>query len=274
VPLTDQLDAEFMDPELVTYTPPSAPSEIGVERLSITLSPSCSGNIIGDDSSTCNGNAITFLPWTTDSWASGLSLTGFSNGVNVQANASQITISKVSIHRDQACTGNATECSAKPADIAISGYKVLVVDSGTKVSAPGSDSFPIVTQGLTPGPNAAVRHFAGGFTSSILDSSVQPHAHWAHGLLVDNSTVSVAFINRIDSGSGHGWSINSGVIWNTNGNYSIQNPPLGTNWGVGDYGGKRMNGLHGTPFNGTVVEEGTTILPVSLYEAQLTDRGQ
>ncbi|EOO00569.1 putative hemagglutinin-related protein [Phaeoacremonium minimum UCRPA7] len=191
IPLTDQLDSAYMSPKLVIYTPPSAPSELGVESMSITLSPSCSGKIITDNS--CQGSALTILPWVTDSYARGLSITGFNNAVKIGQNSSRITIQSVSVHRDHATDNGA----GYAADIAISGTQVLVIDSGTKGAA-DAKSFPIVTQGLIPGPNAVVRHFG---QQPVMQ--IQPHAHWAHGLLVDNTTATTTLINRGTAGSGH-----------------------------------------------------------------------
>lgn len=246
-----------MSPKLVTYTPPSAPSELGLELMSITLSPTCSGRIITDDS--CSGSALTILPWVTDSYARGLSITGFNNAVKIGQNSTRITIQSVSVHRDHATDNGA----GYAADIAISGTQVLVIDSGTKGAA-DAKSFPIVTQGLIPGPNAVVRHFA---QQSVMQ--IQPHAHWATGLLVDNTTAPTTLINRGTAGSGHGWAINAGVAWNINGDYNIQSPPLGTNWGIGCHGGSRLKGN-----NGTMKYEKESVEPASLFEAQLAARGK
>ena len=257
IPLTDQLDSNYMSPKLVRYTPPAAPSELGLESLSITLSPSCSGKIITDKS--CKGSALAVLPWVTNSYARDLAVTGFNNAVNVAQNASRITIQNVISTRDHDTDNNA----GYAADIAISGSQVLVIDSATK-GGEKTKSFPVITQGLTPGPNAVVRHYG-----QQADMQIQPHAHWAHGFLVDNTTATTTLINRGDSGSGHGWAINSGVAWNIVGKYDIQSPPLGTNWGIGCRGGERDEDN-----NGTMVAERQSVEPVSLFEAQLAARGK
>lgn len=260
IPLTDQLDAAYMSPELAAFSPPEgAAREMGVEALSIVLSPTCSGRVLGDDA--CGGRAVVVRRWSTDSYARSLSITGFNNAVNVEPDASRITVQKVSVHRDHVTDNGA----GYAADIAISGYQVLVVDSGTKAITSGdrqARSFPVVTQGLTPGPNAVVRHFG-----QLAVSAIQPHAHWAHGLLVDNSTATTTLINRATSGSGHGWAISAGVAWNIIGDYNVQSPPLGTNWCVGCRAGSRGKGN-----NGTMIEEAHEVEPISLFEAQLAAR--
>ena len=257
VPLTDQLDREYMSGQVVQFAgPEGAPREMGLEALSITMSPTCSGRKIGDDS--CAGKAVNVLPWTTDSWLRSLAITGFNNAVNVQADASRVTVQKVSVHRDHTTDSGA----GYAADIGISGYQVLVVDSGTKSTTDKAKSFPVVTQGLTPGPNAVLRHYG-----QLPQSPIQPHAHWAHGLLVDNSAVTTTLINRATAGSGHGWAISAGVAWNIRGDYEVQSPPLGTNWCVGCRDGER-----GDENNGTMIEEGQEVEPTSLFETQLAAR--
>ena len=257
IPLTDQLDRAYMSPQLVQFAAPAgAPREMGLEAMSITLAPTCSGKLIGDDS--CAGKAVNVLSWSTDSWMRLLSITGFNNAVNVQRDASRVTVQKVSLHRDHATDNGA----GYAADIAISGYQVLVVDSGTKATSDRANSFPVVTQRLTPGPNAVVRHFG-----QLPVSAIQPHAHWAHGLLIDNTTATTTLINRATAGSGHGWAISAGVAWNIIGDYNVQSPPLGTNWCVGCHAGDSGRGN-----NGTMVEEGSEVEPASLFEAQLATR--
>ncbi|QKX55409.1 uncharacterized protein TRUGW13939_02502 [Talaromyces rugulosus] len=255
IPLTDTLDSEYMSPELAPYDVPEGPSEMGVEALSMTVEPTCSGVVIDDDS--CSGAAVSFLSWTVDSYLRDVSLTGFNNVIGISKNARRLTIQNVSITRDHATDNGA----GYAADIGISGTQILVIDSSTNGPQDGK-SFPVVTQSLTPGPNAVVRYHA-----EQVQKGIQPHARWAHGFLVDNSTVTTSFINRGTDGSGHGWAINSGVMWNVDGDYEVQSPPLGTNWGIGCNGDKQSDS------NGTFVAQGHTIQPASLFEQQLSDRG-
>ncbi|KAK8024656.1 hypothetical protein PG993_012722 [Apiospora rasikravindrae] len=262
VPLTDQLDSKYMSPKLAPYTPPDASSEMGLESLSVTLNPSCSGHAIGagGDPKCKGGMALSVLAWVTDSWARDVAVRGYNNAVGVAQNASRVTLQGLIITRD----GETDSSNGYAADISIVGTQVLIVDSSTRVSDSkiNMKSFPIVTQGLTAGPNCVVR-----YSAAQPYMQIQPHAHWAHGLLVDNSSATTTFINRGSAGSGHGWAINSGVAWNTAGDYDIQSPPLGVNWGVGCHGGARQKGN-----NGTMVAEKESVVPASLFEAQLADR--
>ena len=63
---------------------------------------------------------------------------------------------------------------------------------------------------------------------------------WATGLLVDNahtSTGGMDLMNRGWDGSGHGWAIGFGVLWNgTADSFLIQQPPGAENWAIGSTG--------------------------------------
>jgi hypothetical protein len=255
IPLTDSLDKAYMSPRLVAYEGPLSSSEIGLESLSITLSPTCSGKIITDKS--CKGSAVSILPWTVNSYARSVTVTGFNGAINIAPNSSQITLQSITVERDGATDNGA----GYAADISMLGSQILIVDSSTKGPA-DAKSFPIVTQGLTAGPNAVVRHHAQQPAMQI-----QPHAHWAHGLLIDNSTATTTLIDRATAGSGHGWAINGGVAWNIAGDYQIQSPPTGVNWGIG------LRGKAIKQSNGTMKAVGQEVEPASLFEAQLAARG-
>ncbi len=255
VPLTDALDAQYMVPTLVAYNRPSVSAEMGIEGLSIKMSPTCSGTSL--DSTTCNAPAIAFQPWAVDSWARDLQLTGFNAFVTVSYNASQITIQDVAMTRDANSTG-----TALPGDIVIEGSQVLVADCSQDGLAT-AESFAVMTESLAPGPNAVLRHATPpGSTLQMLF----PHQRWAHGLLVEDTAAPVHLINRATNGTGHGWAINAGVGWNLRGYAIVQSPPLGVNWCIGCSGS--VDGRS----NGSFVDSGTPVLPTSLYQTQLLAR--
>src|SRR5437667_8139743 len=68
VPLSDSIDSALgMEGEVVAYTAPAgASAEMGLENLSISLEPTCSGAILSDKG--CGSRGITFNSYTTDSW--------------------------------------------------------------------------------------------------------------------------------------------------------------------------------------------------------------
>lgn len=202
VPLTDSLnaDGDIMSPiQLTPYTPPTQPSEMGVESLSMRVNPTCSGKILTDSS--CINSAIKFPEWTVNSWARNIDLTGFNNQINVAKSASRITITGITMNRD-APTDNGAGYAL---DIAISGTQILVHNCKSK-GEKDARSYNVATQKLTPGPNACI-----GFEAAQPTQSIEPHQRWAHGFLNEGSKVAaVLYRNRAGAGSGHGWTVNNG----------------------------------------------------------------
>jgi hypothetical protein len=254
IPLTDSLDKKYMSPSLVSVTPPPISKEMGVEHLSINLSPTCSGVAIANQ--TCIDDAIHIAPWTEDSYVRTVNITGFNAFIAVASNAARITIANVGLFRD-ADTDNA---NGYPADISISGTQVLVTHSG-QYGLSTAKSFAVVSQATVPGPNAVVQH-----VSQSAFQLIYPHQRWAHGFLADNSDAGATLTNRGTSGSGQGWAINAGIAWNVRGPVEIQSPPLGINWGIG------CTGDVSSDTNGTMIDTGSAVSPASLFAAQLKKR--
>ncbi|KAF2802117.1 uncharacterized protein BDZ99DRAFT_455260 [Mytilinidion resinicola] len=256
VPFTDSLIPAW-SPQLVAYTPPSQPSEIGLESLSLTLSPSCSGRILSD--TTCTANALLIGTWSTDSWIRDLALTGFNNFITVAYNASRITLSNIAMHRDGATDNGA----GYALDVSLDGSQVLVENCSTQGAA-DSRSYSVATKALTPGPNAVLN-----YVHEQAVESIEPHMRWAHGLLVENQEGgALSLRNRATAGTGHGWTVNNAVGWNVNAKkLDIESPAGGQNY---------CFGCIGTPVsgnNGTYVSTCTHVEPKSLFAAQLADRG-
>ncbi|KAF2466549.1 uncharacterized protein BDR25DRAFT_293481 [Lindgomyces ingoldianus] len=262
IPLTDSLNAtnSIMTPiQLTPYVPPTQPSEIGIENLSMRVSPSCSGIALGN--TTCSASAVRVSSWTSDSWVRNLDLTGFNNHITTGQYSARITITNITMNRN-----GATDNSAGYAlDIAIDGTQTLIHNCKT-LGAKDAKSFGVATQSLTPGPNACI-----GYEAQQAVESVEPHQRWAHGFLNEGSKVAAVLLrNRGAAGSGHGWTVNNAVSYNTNASaYTIQNPPLGQNYCIGCVGPKDSKQVN----NGTFLSYGKFVDPPSLFEAQLKDRG-
>lgn len=255
IPLTDNLDLDYLQPELIVYTPPETNSEMGIKDLSIEVPDTCSGASLSDK--TCNAAAVRFPSWTVDSWASGLTLKGFNKFFQIDQDASRITIQNTTMNRDKDISG-----SALPFDILIQGSQVLVQDC-EQVGIPSARCFSVATGSLTPGPNAVLRH-----KTKSDSQTIYPHQRWAQGLLVEDTSVATYFVNRNTKGSGHGWSINGGVGWNIDGRCEFESPPTGINWciGCGDQGNDPKG-------NATLLETGKRVEPQSLFQTQLENRG-
>jgi hypothetical protein len=72
-------------------------------------------------------------------------------------------------------------------------------------------------------------------------------------------------VNRGTAGTGHGWAIGFGVLWNSSAAIiDVERPPGATNWAIGTRGTPKGDGS----FDST----GTPVQPRSLYAAQLCER--
>lgn len=118
-------------------------------------------------------------------------------------------------------------------------------------------------------------------------SSSEGHRWWSQGLLFDNLTYNspntsyvIAFYNRGDYGTSHGWAAVNSVAWNCTvyggKNIIIQKPPTAQNYAIGCSASIISGKTPYAPFNqpeGYI--DGTNfsgINPKSLYAAQLNER--
>jgi hypothetical protein len=115
-------------------------------------------------------------------------------------------------------------------------------------------------------------------TATIQNSDIGPHHRWSTGILFDkivgNGSQNVQ--NRLDSGSGHGWSGGQIMFWNcTAGKMIVQDPPGDQrNWAIGCKSSTITNvGDWTTESLGVVESKGTFISAIpSLFQKQLNDR--
>jgi len=107
---------------------------------------------------------------------------------------------------------------------------------------------------------------------------IQPHARWSTSMLVDNCHVpggGIEFINRGTGGSGHGWAMARGIAWNCTAMwFDMQQPPGCINCCIGcvDAPVSEPPSKKKTVVNDGFFSFGTSVLPKSLYLAQLKDR--
>ncbi|UJR84784.1 glycoside hydrolase family 55 protein [Sandaracinus amylolyticus] len=117
--------------------------------------------------------------------------------------------------------------------------------------------------------------------SSGARASSEGHRRWSQGLLFDSivetspaTQIIVGLYNRGDYGTLHGWSSVNSVLWryDVGGRRAVvQRPPLGQNYAIGTIGTVTGDGPFDGPAGFFETGEGT-LLPGSLYEAQLCDR--
>ena len=101
------------------------------------------------------------------------------------------------------------------------------------------------------------------------------HMKWATGVLFDNVVESasgnVRMINRGDWGTSHGWGAAHSTAWGFNKTMYVQKPPTAQNYAIS------ASGSFTTAFpkpgsQGFTEQKAGTLVPASLYEAQLCDR--
>ncbi|HYF61444.1 MAG TPA: carbohydrate-binding protein, partial [Herpetosiphonaceae bacterium] len=106
-------------------------------------------------------------------------------------------------------------------------------------------------------------------------SDSEGHRQWSQGLLFDTINASAAsninLINRGDYGTSHGWGNVHSVVWNYNRTMMVQKPPTAQNYVISQSGTRSTS--HPFPGAGGFADiRSGTLLPNSLYEAQLCDR--
>jgi hypothetical protein len=149
----------------------------------------------------------------------------------------------------------------------IGGQQCLVKDCHTN-----SGRHDFVLDARTPGPNAFVNCKA----DNQKDDS-GPHQRWAVGCLYDNVSGNreLNVMNRLNSGTGHGWAGTQMMFWNCKfAKHTVQDPPADhINWAIGCTAATITgNGRYTKEPIGYVESQGKNVIPQSLYEQQLKDR--
>jgi hypothetical protein len=192
-------------------------------------------------------------------------------GIDAAEDTSRITMQNVLFKHTTTITS-----PAKPADFALRGTQLLVL----RCASEGNDLFYVITGARNQGPNVVLDSGLAG------NGRVQPHQRWATGLLVDNTQVpqgGIDMMNRGEMGTGHGWTMGWGVVWNSSAaSLIIQNPPGAANWSIGTAGneqkapmkivGVRRRDLGSDLPQGFVESPNHRVSPESLYRAQLAER--
>jgi hypothetical protein len=266
IALMDSYDSQFLSTEHFTVQPVAVSGqvkEVGVEDLRI-VAPAVSVDF--HDAHTIAME----IAAAADSWVRNVAMIDTTEGVRMDFNSERITLTRVDVEQSKAITS-----SAKPFDFAINGTQVLV----DRATGSGDSVFYFATEPRQQGPVVILNSVFHG------DGNIEPHQRWSTGLLVDNCSVpdgGIHLINRGIMGSGHGWTIGWGVVWNsTAGNFIIQQAPGTTTWAMGNRGPLKSEGVpdgkggrvHGTPLpSGLIESQGKPVTPQSLYLSQLAER--
>jgi hypothetical protein len=267
VPLTDSYDRKYMPPEgaeVVKVVINGRIENDGIEGLHI-LAPPRSVAFTDPLFRAIN------LSGVRNAWIRDVLADDTTEGIDAAQDAIAMTFQNVFFRH-----GTTITSSAKPADFALRGTQILVLRCGSF----GDDLFYVITGARNQGPNVVLdSKFMG-------NGHIQPHQRWATGLLVDNSQVphgGIDMMNRGEMGSGHGWTMGWGVVWNSSASsLIIQNPPGAANWSIGTTGQElkaamKIIGVHPRDAGpdlpqGFIESPNHRVLPDSLYRAQLAER--
>jgi hypothetical protein len=258
VPLSDSLDLRYLRPTsatLVKVQPPARVTQVGIEHLHIESPPQEISH------SQSHFSAMRFQ--AEDSWARDLVIDETMNSVGIGGR--RITFERVAINRKAKHQG-----ASKPAEFAPNGTQILL----DRCSVTGDNVWFIATGGGHAGPIVVLNSTFQG------KARAEAHQRWSTGMLYDNCRApegGFELRNRGSMGSGHGWSMGWGVLWNCQANdYVVQNPPGAMNWMIGSIGESKLSPR---PFgSGPLLPEGikdspgVNVTPESLYLAQLAER--
>jgi hypothetical protein len=267
VPLTDSYDRAFLPHEGAEVTKVSISGGIeqdAIEALHI-LAPARQVAFTDPLFRAIN------LSGLRDAWVRDVLVDDTTEGIDAAADTLRITIENVAFRHTTTITS-----SAKPADFALRGTLLLVL----RCASIGDNLMYVITGARNQGPNVVLDSVFHG------NGRVQPHQRWATGLLVDNVRVpggGIDLMNRGQMGSGHGWTMGWGVVWNSSaGSFVIQNPPGAANWSIGNSGqeqtapmkiiGQRRRDAGPDLPQGLIESANHRVLPASLYRAQLAER--
>jgi hypothetical protein len=258
VPLTDSFDAKYLAPPGATVAkirPPARLTQVGVEQLHIE-SP-----LQEISHSQPHFTAMRFN--AEDSWVRDVAIDETMNSVGI--GGKRVTFQRVSITRKAKHQG-----ASKPAEFAPNGTQILL----DRCSVTGDNVWFVATGGGHAGPIVILNSTFQG------NARAESHQRWSTGILYDNCRApegGIELRNRGSMGSGHGWSMGWGVVWNSEAkDYIVQNPPGAINWMIGSIGESKLSAR---PFgSGPMLPEATKdspgkhVTPASLYLAQLAER--
>ena len=267
VPLTDSYDRAYLPPEGAEVAKVAVSGIIeqdAVESLHL-LAPA--RHVAFDEPLFSAMN----LSGLRDGWVRDILVDDTTEGIDAGPDTARITIENVVFRHTTTITS-----PAKPADFVARGTQLLILRCGSNAN----DQFYVITGARNQGPNVVLdSEFRG-------DGRIQPHQRWSTGFLVDNTHVphgGIDLKNRGEMGTGHGWTMGWGVVWNSSADsLVIQNPPGAANWSIGTTGAEEKEAMKiigvrprdaGPDLpQGFIESPNHPVQPASLYRAQLAER--
>ncbi|WP_052442743.1 peptidoglycan-binding protein [Streptacidiphilus neutrinimicus] len=257
-PLTTALEAKYTQATVYRYTFPRI-DHVGIEDLS------ADGRAMAADPNYAKdfyGASLSSFGAVQDSWVQDVTGEHFGQDGVTGLGSQSRRISVLHTATLDMLVNNAT--SARSDGYTLEGQQNLIQDclvTASKIHA-------FTTEAHQSGPDVYSRCTA-RLTQTSYDAG--GHQRWGSGTLYDQVTVAgtLLLVNNGSRGTGHGWSDANSTAWNciTTGGYEVQAPPTANNWAFGCTGPL----LSGS--NGQVVSGGKAVLPDSLYDEQLRERG-
>ncbi|MGP0021015.1 MAG: hypothetical protein ACLPHP_20770 [Candidatus Sulfotelmatobacter sp.] len=268
-PMSDSINSTYCGVDgatLQAYTFSGRISQVGVENLR-AIAPVPPNDLVPPTPT--YQLVVTYA--VLNAWARNLTAQDTLQSVVIGDYSKQVTVRNVAIRHTVTQTAN-----AEFEEFFIQGGTQVLMDT---VSDVADDTFFFATSSATQGPNILRNaRFEG-------NSSIEPHQRWATGLLIENTKVTaisgstqgtINLWDRGDYGTGQGWAIGWGVVWNSSARqFTIQQPPGSENWCIGCIGTQVTKAAPGGSTalpQGAIDSPGTYVSPSSLYQAQLTQR--
>lgn len=255
-PIMDVIDSVYSTGELMKYSS-NRIEKCGIENMRIS-------SYYASDTDESHGWTAVYFANIANAWARNMEVYYFGySAVHITGTASWVTVDNCKMVDAKSIITGSRRYSFN-----VDGQRNLVTNCTTK-----NGRHDYVNGSRTCGPNVFYNN-----TSTIQNSDIGPHHRWSTGVLFDNivGNGSQDVQNRLDAGSGHGWSGGQIMFWNcTAGKMILQDPPGDErNWAIGCKATEITNiGTVVTESLGTVESQGTPIAAIpSLFQAQLSER--
>jgi hypothetical protein len=258
VPLSDSFDAKYLNPPgstVLKIAPPARLMRVGIERLHIEAPP--------QEINHTEAHFTALRINGEDCWGRDLVADETMNSIAIGGR--RITLERVIVNRKAKHQG-----ASKPAEFAPNASEVLL----DRCAVNADNVWFVATGAGVAGPIVILNcDFRG-------NGRAESHQRWSTGMLYDNCRApegGIEIRNRGAMGSGHGWSMGWGVIWNCVAKeLLVQNPPGAVNWIIGSVGhssaSPRPFGSGPNLPGATEDAAGAPVAPRSLYLAQLEER--
>lgn len=255
-PIMDVIDSVYSTGELMKYSS-NRIEKCGIENMRIS-------SYYASDTDESHGWTAVYFANIANAWARNMEVYYFGySAVHITGTASWVTVDNCKMVDAKSIITGSRRYSFN-----VDGQRNLVTNCITQ-----NGRHDYVNGSRTCGPNVFYNN-----TSTIQNSDIGPHHRWSTGVLFDNvvGNGSQNVQNRLDAGSGHGWSGGQIMFWNcTAGKMILQDPPGDErNWAIGCKATEITNiGTVITESLGTVESQGIPIAAIpSLFQAQLSER--